>query len=310
MVDLSEVLKRLPDLGNMAPALKDVRAARTAVAPFIAGDSVAAVAEAVAQAQQRGVGASVQYLPEPGSEAASRLLHLQLISALGEADLAAGTDLTIDLSLLGVRAPQATAGDRTDLRATLGAAEAAGMTVTLSGLSSTTVDAGLELLAELAPAHPDLGVTLAAQLHRSEADCRQLAETGTRVRLVKRGPREAGDAVLSSAHDVDKAYVRCLRQLIEGGARTWVATEDPRMLEITGALAERADDPAEPTFLFRRGLEPADTARLVAEGARIVILEPFGPGWVDYVAAQIAPSAASVGKAARSALGVGRGSGE
>jgi proline dehydrogenase len=304
MVDLSGVLKILTDRGVASP-LVEGQLARSAAAPFLAGETVADVVQEVAAAQGRGVGTSVLYLPAEGAEAGARLVHLQLITALTEADLAAGTDLTVDLGAAGLVGADIAMTLRSDLAATVRAAEEAGMTVTLAGLSHPAIPAGLSLHQQLHAEHPDLGMTVAAHLHRSESDCLDLARLGARVRLVKRGPRVTGGAAFTSAHEVDKAYVRCLRLLVEGGARPIVATEDPRLLDITAALVERSESAAAHSFLFARGLEPGAMDGLMAEGARVSVLEPFGPGWAAYVA-QVEVSPATMGKAARSALAQGR----
>lgn len=305
MVDLSGVLKILTDRGVAAP-LVEGQLARSAAAPFIAGESVADAVHAVSECQDRGVGASVLYLPAPGTEAGARLVHLQLISALSEADLASGTDLTVDLGSAGLTATEIPASLRRDLAGTVWAAEEAGMTVTLAGLSHAAVPIGLTLHQELIAEHPDLGITIAAHLHRSESDCLDVARDGTRVRLVKRGLRTGGGAAFTNGHEIDKAYVRCLRLLIEHGARPIVATDDPRLIEITAALVERADAPAQHSFLFSRGIEPTATEGLVAEGAHVCVLQPFGPGWASY-AAQIEVNPATMSKAARAAIATGRG---
>ena len=180
------------------------------------------------------------------------------------------------------------------------------MTVTLAGLPHGAVPTGLTLHEGLLTEHPDLGFTIAAHLHRSESDCLDLARRGARVRLVKRGPQAGGGSAFSNAHEVDRAYVRCLRLLIEHGARPTVATDDPRLLEITAALVERAEAPAPYSFLFARGLEPSGMAGMVADGAHVCVLQPFGPGWAAY-AAQVEVNPATMSKAARAAIAAGRG---
>ena len=52
--------------------------------------------------------------------------------------------------------------------------------------------------------------------------------------------RPRGSAFTDS-HEVDKAYVRCAKLLMAVGARTIIATHDPRLIEIATALAVRSD---------------------------------------------------------------------
>ena len=78
---------------------------------------------------------------------------------------------------------------------------------------------------------PGVGVELHAALPRTEDDCRALAGPGSRVRL----EHGAGD----DAAEADKAYVRCLKVLLDGAGHPVIATHDPRLIEIAVALASR-----------------------------------------------------------------------
>lgn len=304
MVSIRGLRIGVPKREDLAGALERLPAARGAVSPFVAGDSVASAVAAVGEVMGRGMGASVLYLPLPDSQGTARLADMQVISALSDEDLADGTDLTLDLVALGLGTTSATAL-ATDVAATCRAAAAAGMTVTLAGLAHDHVPLALRLRADLAEEFPDLGITLGANLLRTEADCVDLAAAGARVRLVKREAPEAAGVAFTKAHDVDKSYVRCLRALMSG-ARTIVATHDARLIEIAAALAERTDrEPGYYTYQFRRGLLDARAAELVAAGAPVSILVPFGPDWPTYVSTRIALTPTALGQAVRAAAGGG-----
>ena len=66
-----------------------------------------------------------------------------------------------------------------------GAAERAGTAVTLDMEDHTTTDSTLRILAEVRKDFPSTGAVLQAYLRRTEADCRDLATAGSRVRLCK-----------------------------------------------------------------------------------------------------------------------------
>jgi proline dehydrogenase len=260
--------------------------------------------EVVGQIMSRGLAASVIYLPLPDSLGTARIVDMQVISALADDDLADGTDLTLDLRALGLGRTSARALV-TDAAAVCGAAAAVGMTVTLAGLAHDQVEAALEVRAALAGEFPDLGVTLGANLLRTESDCFDLAAAGARVRLVKREAPEGAAVAFTRAHDIDKSYVRCLRVLL-AGATTTVATHDQRLIEIAEALSARSDsEPGHCTFQFRLGLLDDRAAELVATGATVSILVPFGPDWPTYAATRIALTPAAVGQAVRAAAGNG-----
>ncbi|MCU0284436.1 MAG: hypothetical protein MUD13_11180 [Candidatus Nanopelagicales bacterium] len=287
------------DRAGLAAALDRLPGARAAVAAFVAGESVSDAVAVVGQVQAEGMAASLEYLPGEGPPTA-RLVHLQAIGALVDEDLAPGTDLLVDPRQLEPAGAHEDA-IRTDVAALCHAAEQAGMTLTLDGQPPHEVDHVLALRAALADAHPDLGVTIAANLHRSEADCLDLAAAGARVRLVRRHTPAAPGEGFTKAHDVDRAYVRCMRALMAGGARTIVATHDDTLLEIAGALAGQTEPPPEVTYQFRRGMLDARAAQLAASGSSVHVLVPFGPGWAGYLTSGLALTPTSLGQAVRAA---------
>ena len=131
--------------------------------------------------------ASVAYLPDPQALASCLLVHMQTIEALDSANLAEGADLMVDLGALGLARGIDPGSVTADLAILCAAAEEVGMTVTLDGAAHEHLDDVLSIHAALAGDHPDLGVTIAANLLRSEADCGDLARAGARVRLVRTG---------------------------------------------------------------------------------------------------------------------------
>jgi len=323
MVDPGGWLKRVPTRDSIITVLDRVPATHGAVSPFIAGDTVASVVAAVAEVVSDGTSAAVAHLPRPQAQATYLLVLLQAIEALDSADLADGCDLMVDLAALGLARQVAPDAVRADLLALCAAAEGVGMTVMLDGLAYKHLDDGLSIHASVIGHHPDLGVTIAANLLRSEADCTDYgrpeagrpeagrpelgraghSRAGTRVRLVRQEPVHTPGLAFTGGHEVDRSYVRCARSLIAAGARTVIATHDPRLIEIASALAVRSDrEPGHVTFQFRMGVQPQARAELLAGGASVSVLVPFGPDWAAYMARRIAGRPSALRSAARSAL--------
>ena len=96
------------------------------------------------------------------------------------------------------------------------AARNAGTTVTLDMEDHTTTDSTLAILRELRKDFPETGAVLQAYLHRTEADCRELAYEGSRVRLCKGAYNEPESVAFQDRLEVDKSYVRCLKVLLAG----------------------------------------------------------------------------------------------
>jgi hypothetical protein len=102
MVDFSGLLKRMPNRDSIASAIDQMPATRSAVSPFVPGETVAAAVSAVEAVAASGMSASVAYLPDPQALASCLLVHMQTIEALDSADLAAGSDLMVDVVALGL----------------------------------------------------------------------------------------------------------------------------------------------------------------------------------------------------------------
>lgn len=306
MVDVSAVTQRFSGRPTFPSAVGKLPVARSGAAPFVAGESVEEAVEAVGELAAHGYSASLLYLAEPESQATARLVQLQLVEALSAHDLGSGTDLTVDLPHLGLGT--ADVGHvRSEVAAICGAAAAEGISVTLAGLSRSSIESALSLRQDLAGEFPDLGVTLAAHLTRTEGDCLDLAAAGARVRLFKREAHEGTGVAFTKPHEVDLSYVRCLRILLQNGARTVVATHDSRLLEIAQALAGHgAGEEGHCSYQFRRGITPGLAEQLLAAGESVSILLPFGPAWADYVSNRISFTPISAGKALRSAVGRGK----
>ncbi|HSO03380.1 MAG TPA: hypothetical protein VLQ92_02785, partial [Candidatus Limnocylindrales bacterium] len=178
MVDFSGLLSRMPNRESIVSALDQIPAARGAISPFVPGETVAAAVAAVGEVEASGMSAAVAYLPDPQALASCLLVHMQTIEALDSANLAQGADLMVDLAALGLARGVDPGSVTADLAILCSAAEEVGMTVMLESVSLAHLDDVLTIHAALAGDHPDLGVTIAANLLRSEADCGDLARAG------------------------------------------------------------------------------------------------------------------------------------
>jgi len=191
------------------------------------------------------------------------------------------------------------AGDGQDVvlaraRTICDAAAAVGVTVTFEATDHADVDRMLTVVRELRPAIPSVGVTVQAHLRRSEADCRELAAARARVRLAPGTGVAPPALVYGSRLDVDRSYVRCLRSLMAGGGYPMVATHDPRLIDLAGALAaqwSRAGDSYE--YQLPHGVQSGIRARLLDAGERVRVRVPYGTAWYGYLLRRTAERPAS-----------------
>ena len=244
---------------------------------------------------------------EPAHAEATRDAYLGLLRRLAADGLAGSTEVSVKLSAMGQAL--ATDGDKVALEnahQVCAAAAAAGTTVTLDMEDHTTTDATLEALGDLRRDFPETGAVLQAYLHRTEGDCRDLAGPGSRVRLCKGAYDEPESVAYRDRREVDRSYVRCLKVLMAGQGYPMVATHDPRLVEIAGALAirhDRAKGSYEYQMLY--GVRPDEQRRLAGQGERMRVYLPYGNEWYGYLVRRMAERPQNLALFARSLVSKG-----
>jgi len=261
-------------------------------------DAVRASEELLAQ----GLTTSLDHLGEdtahPEQAHAVRDAYVTVLRLLNEVDLTQGGRVEVSVKLSAVGQALGADGEKIALenaRAICEAAAAAGTTVTLDMEDHTTTDSTLAVLRELRQDFPWVGAVLQAYLHRTESDCADLATAGSRVRLCKGAYKEPPSVAFQGAAEVDLSYVRCLKVLMAGTGYPMVATHDPRMVAIAGALAvknRRTSGDHEYQMLY--GIRPEEQRRLAADGQTVRVYVPYGQEWYGYLMRRLAERPANV----------------
>jgi proline dehydrogenase len=270
---------------------------RNVVGRFVAGESTEDAVRASAALTRRGLAVSLDHLGEDTRDAGQAQdvvkAYLVLLDQLSAAGLTAGgrSEVSVKLTAVGQAIDPALALDHA--REICAAAAAAGTTVTLDMEDHTTTDATLEAVRALRADFPATGAVLQCYLHRTEADCRDLAVAGSRVRLCKGAYKEPASVAYQDAADVDRSYVRCLKVLMAGAGYPMVATHDPRLIAIAGELAQRrAVGSYEYQLLY--GVRPVEQERLVAAGETVRVYVPYGDEWYGYLMRRLAERPANL----------------
>lgn len=274
--------------------------ARGVVSRYIAGDDVEDAAATASTLREAGLLVSLDHLGEDthdtGQAEAAAKHYVDLLRRLGDAGLTGGTEISVKLSALG----QALGadGERLALEGATRICEAAvdaGTTVTLDMEDHSTVDSTLRILAELRTRFPDVGAVIQAQLRRSKSDCAALAHAGSRVRLCKGAYAPPEQVGYRTRHEIDLSYVRCLATLMAGEGYPMVATHDPRLVAIAGALAALHDrDHSTFEYQMLYGVRPEEQRRLARSGARMRVYVPYGDQWYPYLVRRLAERPANL----------------
>jgi proline dehydrogenase len=274
-----------------APVSRDV------VRRFVAGTSVEDAVSVTGDLVAAGLTVTLDHLGEDTTEVghadATTKAYVALLGRLAERDLAARAEVSVKLSAIGQALDPAMALD--NARAICEAAATAGTTVTVDMEDHTTTDSTLSIVRDLRVDFPWVGAVLQAYLRRTEADCKDFAAVGSRVRLCKGAYKEPASVAFQSRMDVDKSYVRCLRVLMEGAGFPLVATHDPRLIAIAAELARLNNRaPGEFEFQMLYGIRPNEQRRLVAEGNTMRVYVPYGDEWYGYLMRRLAERPSNV----------------
>ena len=271
---------------------------------FIAGETVEEAIETSRRVQAEGLHLTLDYLGESvrtaeEADAATRA-YVRLLDVI----VAAGIERNISLKLtqLGASIDRATCVD--NLRRILEPAGRHGFFVRIDMENSPWTQMTLDIFETLwQQEYRNVGVALQAALHRTERDVQRMNELGARVRLVKGAYKEPETAAYQRKADVDTAFLRLMRILLDEGTYPAIATHDPGMIDGTRAYAARrgiGKDRFEFQMLYgiRRDLQ----AELSAEGYGVRLYIPFGREWFPYFMRRLGERPANLGFVMRGIL--------
>ncbi|MQY03502.1 proline dehydrogenase family protein [Actinomadura macrotermitis] len=296
---LSRLLLASARSERMRDVITAVPLTRGVVDRFVAGEDLDAAVRAVRELTGDGLQVTLDHLGEDtldrAQAARTRDAYLALFDALAAQGLTEGAEASVKLSAVGQALPDGEAIALDNAHRVAEAAHRLGMTVTLDMEDHTTVDSTLGILGKLRADFPATGVAIQAMLRRTEGDLRDLVHEGSRVRLVKGAYAEPASVAYQGRDEVDRAYVRDLRLLMEGDGHPMVASHDPRIIEIALELARRTGrTPGSYEFQMLYGIRAAEQRRLVQDGQRMRVYVPYGGDWYGYFMRRLAERPANL----------------
>ncbi|MEV0667073.1 proline dehydrogenase family protein [Actinomadura luteofluorescens] len=273
---------------------------------FVAGETIDDALRVTGGLTDEGLLVSLDVLGEDthdeGRAEANVAHYVELLGRLGAAGLGRRAEVSLKLSAIGQTFDEGLALE--NARRVCSAARSASTTVTLDMEEHTTADSTLATVHELRRDYPDVGAVVQAYLRRAEEHCADLAYEGSRVRLCKGAYAAPAAVAFTDKEEIDRSYVRCMKVLMAGKGYPMLATHDPRLIEIAGALSvlnERDDDTFEYQMLY--GIRPQEQRRLAAEGAQVRVYVAYGREWYQYFMRRLAERPANLRFFMRSLVG-------
>jgi len=287
--------------GHIKTAVTAAPLSRNVVERFVAGETIDDALNVAQALHDQGMLVTLDHLGEDTHDAdqADTVTRASIASVerLFESGLAKSADISVKPTALGLKlgadGPKIA---RDNVARVASAAKAAGCTVSVDMEDHTTTAETLRLVRELRSDYPDLGAVVQCYLRRTEADCGDLTKPGSRVRLVKGAYNEPEAVAYRASDEVDRSFVRCLRTLMAGEGYPMIATHDPRLIEIAGALAllnGRSNESFEYQMLY--GIRPDEQRRLAGQGAKVRVYVPYGDDWYGYLMRRLAERPANLG---------------
>jgi proline dehydrogenase len=299
---LRQALLQLSKSTTLRHVVETAPVSRGVVRRFVAGAATSDAVRAATELTLTHRTVTVDFLGEDTTDLplarATRDAYLTLLHQLSDAGLTEGGRSEVSVKLSAVGQALGPDGNRIAMEHAWDicqAASEAGTTVTLDMEDHTTTDATLSVVRDLRKDFPWVGAVLQAYLRRTEADCRDLTRAGSRVRLCKGAYKEPESVAYQARAEVDLSYVRCLKVLMAGDGYPMVATHDPTLIAIAGALVSRysrAKGSYEYQMLY--GVRPDEQKRLAAAGERMRVYVPYGDQWYGYLMRRLAERPANL----------------
>ena len=128
-----------------------------------------------------------------------------------------------------------------------------------------------------------IGLTLQANLKRTEEDLHRLVKDGATIRLVKGAYSEATDAAFQTKEEVEEKYGNYLEYLFDHTNYFSLATHDQKFIRYGTQLLNAEQNQGKIEFQLLKGIKPKLEKELVKQGLKVAEYFPFGNNYSPYV---------------------------
>lgn len=276
--------------------------ARRVVLRFVAGETQEQAIDVVRKLNEKNMTATIDVLGESITDAAQardvRDAYIDLLEAIDRNKLDAWVSLK--LTALGLDIDEALCLD--NMRSILTRTHELGrdIRITIDMEDHTYTQRTLDLFRTLrGEGFEDVRTVLQAYLFRTDEDIAAMAKACAGIRLCKGAYKEPSDVAYPAKSDVDAAYVRQMKTLLDaaktGCGYPGIATHDESIIDAAKMYAAENDIPSEGyEFQMLYGVRSALQEQLAAEGYGMRIYVPYGTQWYPYFMRRLAERPANL----------------
>ncbi len=257
---------------------------------FVAGEDLETALEAVRGIAAQGMTATLDQLGENVATVQEAQAAVSSYVTILRRMAAAGLEpnISVKLTMLGLDLGDDLA--RENMIPILEAAREVGGFVRIDMEGSAYTERTIAITETLHDRFPDqVGTVIQSYLKRSADDVERMIDRRARVRLVKGAYAEPPTVAFQDHREVDAAYERLMRRLLDAGRYPAIATHDPALIRTAREHVARQGITSDRwEFQMLYGVRRDEQAALTAAGFRMRVYVPYGTQWYPYFTRRIA----------------------
>src|SRR5690606_323241 len=294
---LRKTILYLSDQPKIFRFVRRNRLARGFARRFVAGETIDEALEVVRSVNAMGATASLDILGESVHEEheaqATVEQYLMLLDRIHAERL--NSHVSLKLTALGLDVRKELCISNLSRIVERAALQDTFVRIDMEGSDYTEVT--LEIFEQyMRPSFPgNVGIVLQSALRRTSQDVENAIRSGARVRLCKGAYKEPASIAYPDKSDVDEAYVRQMKRLLEMGNYPGLATHDEAIItEARKFIAEKGISPDKFEFQMLHGIRRDLQEQLVRDGMNLRVYVPFGTQWYPYLMRRLAERPANL----------------
>ncbi|MDP9471153.1 MAG: proline dehydrogenase family protein [Chloroflexota bacterium] len=257
---------------------------------FVAGEDLETALEAVRRIAAQGMTATLDQLGENVATVQEAQAAVSSYVTILRRMAAAGLEpnISVKLTMLGLDLGDDLA--RENMIPILEAAREVGGFVRIDMEGSAYTERTIAITETLHDRFPDqVGTVIQSYLKRSADDVERMIDRRARVRLVKGAYAEPPTVAFQDHREVDAAYERLMRRLLDAGRYPAIATHDPALIRTAREHVARQGITSDRwEFQMLYGVRRDEQAALTSAGFRMRVYVPYGTQWYPYFTRRIA----------------------